>query len=262
MKLFDTHAHCDDERIEKEYENGTEGLITDCLGANIGNIVNVGTNFENSKRSVELAEKFDGVYAAVGIHPSDCQLIDYGAERAISEIEELLSHPKVVAIGEIGLDYHYDDTDRERQLLYFRLQMELAKKHGMAVIIHDRDAHGDCMEVVREFPEVKGIFHSFSGSAEMARELCKMGWYVSFSGTVTFKNASKPKEACVAVDEDKILVETDSPYLPPVPHRGEMNIPSYVEFTAREIAKLRGISFDEMVRITNENAKRVFGIKE
>ena len=262
MKLFDTHAHCDDERIEKEYQNGTEGLITDCLGANIGNIVNIGTNYKNSKRSVELAEKFDSVYAAVGIHPSDCQLIDYEIEQALSEIEQLLTHKKVVAIGEIGLDYHYDDTDKERQLLYFRSQMELAKKHGMRVIIHDREAHGDCMEVVREFPEVKGIFHSFSGSAEMARELCKMGWYVSFSGTVTFKNASKPKEACVAVDEDKFLIETDSPYLAPVPHRGEMNIPSYVELTAREIASLRGISFDEIVRITNENAKRVFGIKE
>ena len=260
MKLFDTHAHCDDERIVNEYKGGTTALISDCLVTNIGHIVNIGTNYENSLRSIELASEFDNVYAAVGIHPSDCQLITGTIESAVAKIEGLLKEKKVVAIGEIGLDYHYEDTDREKQLAYFRAQMALAKKHNMKVIIHDRDAHGDCLEVVSEFPMVKGVFHSFSGSAEMAKELCRMGWYVSFSGTVTYKNAIKPKEACRICDIDKILIETDSPYLSPVPHRGEMNIPSYVKFTARAIADIRGIPYDDFVKIAEENAKKFFGI--
>lgn len=259
MKFFDTHAHCDDKRFSEEYEGGTIGVITDCLENNVSHIINIGTNLENSRVSVELAEKFDNVYASCGIHPSDVFYDD--PDRAVAEIEELLKHPKAVALGEIGLDYHYEDVPPELQFIYFEKQMRLAEKLGIPVIIHDREAHGDCIEMIKRFPSVKGVFHSFSGSAEMALELVKLGWYVSFSGTVTFKNAKKPKEAAVAVPLDRILIETDAPYLAPTPHRGELNRPSYVELTACEIAALREVSVEEIMRATEENAKRLFGIK-
>lgn len=259
MKFFDTHAHCDDKRFEGEYEGGTHGVISDCLNDNVSYIINIGTNLENSRVSTELADRYERVYASCGIHPSD---VFYDSpDEAIGVIEELLKHPKAVAIGEIGLDYHYEDVPRELQAIYFEKQMELAKRLDMPVIIHDRDAHGDCMEMIRKFPTVKGVFHSFSGSAEMAQELVALGWYISFSGTVTFKNAKKPKEACVIVPSDRLLIETDAPYLAPTPHRGELNRSSYVQLTAEEIARLRGVSVEEIEKITTENAKRLFRIK-
>jgi TatD DNase family protein len=261
MNLFDTHAHCDDKRIEEEFEGGTDGLIRYCLENGVSNIVNIGTNVENSKRSIELAEKFDEVYATVGIHPYDAMFIP-DMETTLSEIEKMLFHKKVVALGEIGLDYHYEPVDKNLQLGWFKAQMALAEKLNVPVVIHDREAHGDCMQIIKEFPNVKGVFHSFSGSAEMAKELIKLGWYISFSGTVTYKNAQKPKEACICVPDDKILIETDSPYLPPTPHRGEMNMPSYVYLTACEIAKLRCQDENDFIEMTNRNAKTFFGIKQ
>lgn len=258
MKFFDTHAHCDDKRFEAEYEGGTDGVITDCLNDNVSYIINIGTNLDNSQASIDLAEKYENVYAAVGIHPSDVFYED--PDQAIAKIEELLTHSKVVALGEIGLDYHYEDIPPELQMIYFEKQMMLAEKLNKPVIIHDRDAHGDCLEMIKRFPNVKGVFHSFSGSAEMASELVRLGWYISFSGTVTFKNAKKPKEACVIVPSDRLLIETDAPYLAPTPHRGELNRSSYVSLTAEEIARLRGVSTEEIEKITTENAKRLFGI--
>lgn len=259
MKLFDTHAHCDDKRFEEEYEGGTLKLIEDCLNDNVGYIINIGTNLENSRVSIELAHKFDRVYASCGIHPSDVFYDDM--DKAISVIEELLSDEKAVAIGEIGLDYHYEDVPRDLQMKYFIAQMELAKRLSVPVIIHDRDAHGDCLEVIKKYPEVIGVFHSYSGSAEMAKELVKLGWYISFSGTVTFKNARIPKEACVVVPSDRLLIETDAPYLAPTPHRGTLNRSTYVQLTAEEIARLRGTTLEEIEKITTENAKRLFNIK-
>ncbi len=259
MKFFDTHAHCDDKRFEEEYEGGTMGVITDCLNDNVSYIINIGTNLENSRVSTELADSFENVYASCGIHPSDVFYED--PDEAISVIEELLKHKKAVALGEIGLDYHYEHVPKDLQMIYFEKQMALAEKLDIPVIIHDRDAHGDCLEMIKKFPRVKGVFHSFSGSAEMALELVKLGWYISFSGTVTFKNAKKPKEACVAIPKDRILIETDAPYLAPTPHRGELNRSSYVQLTAEEIAALRGESLEEIERITTENAKRLFRIK-
>ncbi|MBQ8840678.1 MAG: TatD family hydrolase [Clostridia bacterium] len=259
MKLFDTHAHCDDKRFEEEYEGGTLKLIEDCLNDNVGYIINIGTNLENSRVSIELAHKFDRVYASCGIHPSDVFYDDM--DKAISVIEELLSDEKAVAIGEIGLDYHYEDVPRDLQMKYFIAQMELAKRLRVPVIIHDRDAHGDCLEVIKKYPEVIGVFHSYSGSAEMAKELVKLGWYISFSGTVTFKNARIPKEACVVVPSDRLLIETDAPYLAPTPHRGTLNRSTYVQLTAEEIARLRGTTLEEIEKITTENAKRLFNIK-
>lgn len=259
MKLFDTHAHCDDKRYEAEYTGGTRQLIKDCFENDVEYIVNIGTCLENSSASLELADEFDNVYASCGIHP--CDTIKYdNVDYVICELEKLLSHKKAVAIGEIGLDYHWD-VPKETQLLYFEKQMELAKKLNIPVIIHDREAHGDCLEIIKKFPEVKGVFHSFSGSPEMACELVKLGWYISFSGTVTFKNARVPKEACKVVPNDRLLIETDSPYLAPTPHRGEINMPSYVRLTCEEIALLRGVSPDELAKTTMDNAKRFFNIK-
>lgn len=259
MKFFDTHAHCDDKRFEEEYEGGTRGVIKDCLSDNISHIINIGTNLENSRASIKLSEEFENVYASCGIHPSD--VFYDNPDQAIGVIEELLKHPHAVALGEIGLDYHYEDVPKDLQMIYFEKQMHLAEKLQIPVIIHDRDAHGDCLDMIKRFPSVKGVFHSFSGSAEMALELVKLGWYISFSGTVTFKNAKKPKEACVVVPDDRLLIETDAPYLAPTPHRGELNRSSYVQLTAEEIASLRGVSVEEIQRITTENAKRLFRIK-
>lgn len=258
MKFFDTHAHCDDKRFEAEYEGGIDGVITDCLNSNVSNIVNIGVNLDTSRASIALAERYENVYAACGIHPSD---VFYDSpDEAIATIEDMLSHPKAVALGEIGLDYHYEDVPPDLQMIYFEKQMALAEKLNKPVIIHDRDAHGDCLEMVKRFPNVKGVFHSFSGSAEMALELVKLGWYISFSGTVTFKNAKKPKEACVVVPSDRLLIETDAPYLAPTPHRGELNRSSFIRLTAEEIAGLRGVSLEEIEKITTENAKRLFRI--
>ena len=259
MKFFDTHAHCDDRRFEEEYEGGTDGVITDCLSSNVSYIINIGTSLENSRVSTELADKYENVYASCGIHPSDVFYED--PDEAIATIEKLLSHKKAVALGEIGLDYHYEDVPRDLQMIYFEKQMRLAEKLNIPVIIHDRDAHGDCLEMIKKFPTVKGVFHSFSGSAEMALELVRLGWYISFSGTVTFKNAKKPKEACVVVPSDRLLIETDAPYLTPTPHRGTLNRSSYVQLTAEEIARLRGVTVEEIEKITTENAKRLFRIK-
>lgn len=257
--LFDTHAHCDDLRIENEYTGGTIQFIKDQFENGVGWIVNIGTNLENSKKSIELASLFDNVYATCGIHPSDSTFYD-DVEKTMIELEKLLSQKKVVALGEIGLDYHYDNTDREKQILFFEKQLALAEKLNIPVSIHDRDAHMDCMNIIKKFPRVKGIFHSFSGSCEMAKELVKMGWYISFSGPLTYKNASKPKEACACVPLDRLLIETDSPYLPPVPHRGEMNMPAYVSLTCQKLAEIHNISYDEAKKITSENAKRIYNI--
>ena len=259
MKFFDTHAHCDDKRYDEEYEGGTHQLIKDCFDSNVSYIVNIGTNLKNSKKSIELANMYPNMYASCGIHPSDVFYDD--PDEAISVIEELLKDEKAVALGEIGLDYHYENIPHDLQMIYFRKQMALAERLNIPVIIHDRDAHGDCLNIVKEFPKVKGIFHSFSGSPEMAKELIKLGWYISFSGTVTFKNARVPKEACVVVPSDRLLIETDAPYLAPTPHRGTLNRSSYVELTATEIANLRGTTVEEIAKITEENAKRIFRIK-
>ena len=260
MTLFDTHAHCDDKRYEAEYEGGTDKLIRDCLENGVSNIINIGTCLENSKVSIALAHKYDGVYASCGIHPSDVLSYD-DVDKVMCELEELLKDEKAVAIGEIGLDYHYEDIPKEPQMVYFEKQMALAEKLSIPVIIHDREAHGDCLDMVKKFPSVKGVFHSFSGSPEMALELVKLGWYISFSGTVTFKNARVPKEACKVVPEDRLLIETDAPYLCPTPHRGELNMPSYVFFTCEEIARQRETTTEHIAEITKENAKRLFNIK-
>ena len=261
MKLFDTHAHYDDMRFETEYEGGRHQAIEDQLNDCVGYIVNIGTSVETSKQAISIALKHDNVYATAGIHPTECGSLEE-VDKILSEIEDFFLFRRVVALGEIGLDYHWDTVPRDIQLLYFKKQMELARKLKVPVVIHDREAHGDCLDMIKQFPDVTGIFHSFSGSAEMAKELVSLGWYISFSGTVTYKNAKQPKEACKVVPSDRILIETDAPYLPPVPHRGELNRSSYMRFTAQSIAEERGVSIEEIERITTENAIRVFRLKQ
>lgn len=260
IKYFDSHAHLDDARIVREFDGGTDGAVAASVESGVCRIVNIGTNPENSLTSLALAEKYPFIYAAVGIYPSDAQYLGDKLDSALSEIEAMLTHPKCVALGEIGLDYHYDDTNRAVQAYAFEAQMKIAERHSVPVVIHDREAHGDIMDTIKRYPRVRGVLHSFSGSAEMARQLTDLGWYISFSGPVTYKNAAKVKEAAKIVPQDRLLVETDSPYLPPTPHRGKMNYPGYIAYTVRAIAELRGISESECAEITRGNAVRFFGI--
>lgn len=252
--LFDTHAHYDDER----FDGDREVLLASMPEKNVGLIVNPGCDIPSSRVAVELAGKFDFVYAAVGIHPENCA--DFESEQ-IEKLRELAKEPKVVAIGEIGLDYYWaENPPKDLQQKVLRRQLLLAQELRLPVIIHDRDAHADTMAIVREFPQVRGVFHCFAGSTEMARELIGMGWMLSFNGAATFKNARKAPEVIAAVPLEKLMIETDAPYLTPVPHRGERNDSSYVRFVAEKIAEIKGLSPEEVERVTWENGCRFFGI--
>ena len=252
--LFDTHAHYDDERFGAD----REALLASMPEKNVGLIVNPGCDIPSSRAAVELAGKFDFVYAAVGIHPENCA--DFEPEQ-IEKLRELAKEPKVVAIGEIGLDYYWaENPPKDLQQMVLRRQLLLAQELRLPVIIHDRDAHADTMAIVREFPQVRGVFHCFAGSTEMARELIGMGWMLSFNGAATFKNARKAPEVIAAVPLEKLMIETDAPYLTPVPHRGKRNDSSYVRFVAEKIAEIKGLSPEEVERVTWENGRRFFGI--
>ena len=257
MKIIDTHAHYDDRRFDDTRDEIIAGVFSTGY---IKNIINAGCDIESSKASLALAKKYPQFYATCGIHPHESGKCT-DKERVLFELESLLREEKCVALGEIGLDYHYDFSDRESQKKWFEYQMQMAKRLDMPVVIHDREAHGDCMDMVRKYPEVRGEFHSYSGSAEMAKELVKRGWYLSFSGVITFKNASKVLEAMKAVPLDRIMIETDAPYLAPVPMRGKDNTSAYMKYTAEAGAKVFGITTEEFCKITTENAERFFGIK-
>ena len=262
MPLFDTHAHFWDSRFAAEYGAAeTEALIDDLLSGEVPYIVNVATDPASAQLAIAQAVRHPGMLTALGIHPNDGQNIA-DPDEALSEIEALLCDPasRAVALGEIGLDYHYEDTNREKQQAIFRAQMRLAERLSLPVVIHDRDAHGDCVAIVREFPNVRGIFHSFSGSAEMARELCSLGYYISFSGTVSFKNAERVRGAAAAVPKDRLLIETDCPYLAPHPYRGKLNHSGYLAYTNAALAAAVGLSAEECAALTTENAKRIFKI--
>lgn len=252
---FDTHAHLDDEC----FKNDQEQVIERAKNAGISLIVNVGYNLISANNTVELTKKYDYIYGAVGMHPHHAIDAD---ERTLSELKLMSKEPKIVAIGEIGLDYYYDNSPRDIQRLVFRKQIQLAKELKMPIIIHDRDAHQEVYDIVKEekAEEVGGIFHCYSGSLEMAKEILKLGFYISFAGPVTFKNAHKLKEIAREIPLDRILIETDCPYLTPVPYRGKRNEPAYVLNTAKEIANIKGLSAEELAKITCDNGKRVFGI--
>jgi TatD DNase family protein len=277
MTIFDSHAHYFDDR----YDDPTEGPSADELlrtilapyGGIVSHIVNIGTNIDSSRAAVAQAARFDGMYAAVGIHPEDCQQIE-GREAQLSALRTLLGcdspdpvayrkQHKIVAIGEIGLDYYerpWLPVDKERQAWYFEQQLRLAEELSMPVIIHDRDAHGDCFDTVLRHPNVRGVFHSFSGSVEMARELWRRGWMISFSGVVTFKNARRVQEVAQSVPPEYLMVETDAPYLAPHPHRGKRNDSSLMLHTVQMLASLHGMTAESMAHLTSENAARLFSL--
>lgn len=262
MEYFDSHAHYNDARFAEEYPGGADAAIRDAYDLGVRYILNAGTNPQTSWESLALAEKYDFLYAAAGLHPEDAMHIaDEDIPSVLDEIRSLASHPKAVAIGEIGLDYHWDPDGKERQMRLFDAQLSMAEELSLPVIVHDRDAHGNAFDVVRAHPHVRGVFHSFSGSAEMARQLSRMGWYISFSGTISYKNAAKVREAAAVVPHDRLLIETDAPYLAPVPHRGKINYSGYVPCTARALANAIGLGEEETVRLTTQNAKNLFGIK-
>lgn len=262
MKLIDSHAHYDDKRFETEFEGGANAALRLSFERGVSAVINVATCLENAKTTIELAEKYDNVFAAVGYHPSDCtELEEDEIEAVLLSVKELTRHRKVVAIGEIGLDYYWDDTKKNRMKYFFERQLEMAKEIDMPVIVHDREAHGDCLEIVRRHKGVRGVFHSFSGSAEMAKELLSLGWYISFGGPVSYKNAKNVKAAASVVPLDRILIETDAPYLPPVPHRGEINYSAYMFHTLTHLADAMGKTEDEVARATFENASSLFGLE-
>lgn len=253
--FFDTHAHLNAE----QYNEDLQEVIDRALSEGISNIVVVGFDRPTIEKAMELTEQYEFIYACVGWHPVDA--IDM-TEEDLLWIEELSSHPKVVALGEMGLDYYWDKSPKDIQKEVFRKQIRLAKKVKLPIVIHNRDATADIVEILKEegAGEVGGIMHCFSGSPEIAQECVDMNFYISLGGPVTFKNAKKPKEVADVIPLEKLLIETDCPYLTPHPHRGKRNEPSYVKLVAEQIAEIKGLSTEEVAQATTENAKKLFGI--
>ena len=252
--LFDTHAHMDDRAFDEDRAE----LLASLPGQGLALVMNPGCSLASSRNVVKIAAEYDYIYGAVGSHPD---VADEVNEETIEEYRTLCKlNPKIKAIGEIGLDYHYEDIPRDIQLKAFRMQMELARELGLPVIIHERDAHEDGMAVIREFPEVTGVFHCYSGSAEMARQLVQMGWYIGFTGVLTFKNARKAVEVASSISLDRIVLETDCPYMAPEPFRGKRNDPGKLYRMAEKLAEIRGLSVEEIHAITVENGKRLYRI--
>ena len=252
--LFDTHAHLDD----RAFDTDRDELIASLPTQGVALVMNPGCNLSSSCNAVALAEKYPHVYAAVGSHPDSADEVD---ESVIEEYRKLCKlSPQIKAIGEIGLDYHYEDIPRDLQQKAFRAQMALAAELDLPVIVHERDAHADGLAIVDEFPTVKGVFHCFSGSVELAKELVKRGWYIGFTGVLTFKNAKKAVEVAANIPHDRLVLETDCPYMSPEPFRGKRNDPSRLYRMAEKLAEIWGVSIDEVHRITTENGKRLYRI--
>lgn len=254
MPIFDTHAHYDDSR----FDGDRDAVLAALPEAGVELVLDPGCDLPSSRAAAALAERYSHVYAAAGIHPENCA----GFQDAdLAALRQLLAQPKVAAIGEIGLDYYWEQNPpRELQQRVLRDQLALAQELDLPVIVHDREAHADSLAIVQEFPAVRGVFHCFSGSVEMARELLKRGWYLGFDGPVTYKNARKTVEVALECPLDRMLLETDSPYMAPVPVRGTRNDSRSVRYIAEKLAALRGLDTDELIRLTAENGKRLFGI--
>ncbi|CAM4374170.1 hydrolase TatD [Bacillus manliponensis] len=254
--LFDTHSHLNADQFAEDLQE----VIARMKEAGVSYTVVVGFDEITIKRAMELAETYDFIYAAVGWHPVDA--IDM-TEDHLKWLEELAAHPKVVALGEMGLDYYWDKSPKEVQQEVFRKQIQLAKKVKLPIIIHNRDATQDIVTILEEenAAEVGGIMHCFSGSVEVAKQCIEMNFLISLGGPVTFKNAKKPKEVAMEIPMEKLLIETDCPYLTPHPFRGKRNEPSYVKLVAEEIANLKELSYEEVATKTTENAKKLFGIQ-
>lgn len=253
--LIDSHAHLDDGRFDKDRDRIIKSLKE--LGVDL--VINPGADLNSSIKAVSLSEKYDNIYAAVGVHPHSAKEMD---ESTIEILKSFTNREKVIAIGEIGLDYYYDNSPRDIQQKRFKEQLALAKEVNLPVIIHTREASKDTFDILKEAQDgsLKGVMHCFSGSVEMAMEYIKMGFYISLAGPVTFKNARVSKEVAKAIPLDKLMIETDSPYLTPEPYRGKRNEPFYVRYVAGTIAELRGITFEELAKQTSENTKKLFRI--
>lgn len=251
--LFDTHAHLDDPRFDEDRED----LLRELPQKGIGLLMDPGCSLPSSRAALALAEEHPWIYAAVGSHPDDA---DHGDDNTLEAYRRLAQSPRVKAIGEIGLDYHYEDIPREMQQETFRRQLALARELKLPVIIHEREAHEDGLKIISEFPDVTGVFHCFSGSREMAEYLVARGWYIGFTGVLTFKNARRALEAAAAIPLERIVIETDCPYMAPEPFRGRRNNPGYVYRMAEKLAEIRGISVEEAEKATFENGKRLYRI--
>ena len=283
--FIDTHAHYFDRKFAALTEGGADTptreaalagadtLLTDPdFLSKVAAVINVGTNLDNSRVAVEQAGKYPFMAAAVGIHPEDAQGLPDGTpldpEKELSALRAWVSDParrkadKIVAIGEIGFDYYWQPMDKDLQRAFFEGQLQIAAETGLPVIIHDRDAHGDSLEMVLKYPTVRGVFHAYGGSAEMAKELTKRGWYVGFGGVATFKNAQRVRSVVASVDITKLLLETDCPYMAPVPFRGKINHSGLIPHIAEVIAPLHGLTVEELAEITNRNAEELFGLSE
>lgn len=250
---FDTHAHYDDRRFNDDRDE----LLAGMPEAGIALILNCASSLKSAKFSLKLADKFPFIYASVGVHPHDSKSM---TDDTASELEKLMSHSKAMAVGEIGLDYHYDFSPRDIQKKRFREQLELARRVGKPVIIHEREALLDTLNIVGDYRDLSGVFHCFSGSWETAKIILDMGWYLSFTGVITFKNARKALEVIEKMPGDRIMLETDCPYLAPEPNRGKRNSSLYLPHIAEKVAEIRGISAEETAALTMENGLRFFGI--
>ena len=251
--LFDTHAHLNDPAFDPDREELMAGLADKSVGL----VMNAGCSLESSRDIVNMTARYPWLYGSVGSHPDSADEVN---EEVIEEYRKLCQNEKIKAIGEIGLDYYYEDIPREIQQKAFRMQMQLAKELDMPVIVHEREAHDDGMRIVKEFTGVTGVFHCYSGSAEMARQLVKMGWYIGFTGVLTFKNARKAVETAASIPLDRIVIETDCPFMAPEPFRGKRNDPGYLYRMAERLAEIRGITPEEAAAVTTENAKRLYRI--
>ena len=282
---IDTHAHYFDRKYATLSEGGTDNptreaalagadtLLTDPdFLSKVAAVINVGTNLQNSRVAVEQAGKYPYMAATVGIHPEDAQGLPDGTpldpEKELSALRAWVSDPdrrkrdKIVAIGEIGFDYYWQPMDKDLQRAFFEGQLQIAAETGLPVIVHDRDAHGDSFETVLQYPIVRGVFHAYGGSAEMAKELTKRGWYIGFGGVTTFKNAERVRSVVASVDISKLLLETDCPYMAPVPFRGKINHSALIPYIAEVIAPLHGLTVEELAEVTGRNAEELFGLAE
>ncbi len=249
--LFDTHAHLNDPAFAPDRQT----LMESFRDAGVELVMNAGCSLESSRDIIAMAEQYPWLYASVGSHPDSASEVN---EEVIEAYRQMCRHEKVKAIGEIGLDYYYEDIPREIQQKAFRMQMALAQELDMPVIVHERDAHNDGLAIIKEFPKVKGVFHCYSGSAEMARQLVNLGWYIGFTGVITFKNARKAVETAASIPLARIVLETDCPFMAPEPFRGKRNHPGLLYRMAEKLAEIRGISLEEVCAATTENGKRLY----
>ena len=250
---FDTHAHYDDRRFDED----RDAILSSMQDAGVSLILNASSGLRSSRLSIEMAEKYPFIYAAIGVHPHDSKEMD---DNSVMELEKLLQHPKAKAVGEVGLDYHYDFSPRDVQKKRFREQLELARRVQKPVVVHERESLQDTMSIIREYRDLSGVVHCFSGSWETAKTILDMGWYLSFTGVITFKNARKALEVVEKAPHDRIMIETDCPYLAPEPMRGKRNSSLYVRYVSEKIAQIRGITPEESAALTMQNGMRFFGI--